>query len=342
LATQKEKQYVTLEKARQKKFVIDFKENPPFKPHSPLGHPIILNDYPLDKLVEAIDWNPFFQVWRLRGKYPNRNYPKLFNDATVGVEAKKVFNEAQVLLKSLISEKKLRAKGIIEFFGANSTQEDINLFSDEQCTKHVGTLFGVRQQEAKLDGPEIEHLSLGDFIEEGPAGRDYVGMFAVGIFGAEELSEELSKKKNDDYTAIMVKALADRLAEAFAEVLHSEVRRKYWGYSPEENFTADELHKIKYRGIRPAPGYPSQPDHDEKKTLWKLMNVHENTGISLTDSLAMLPAASVSGLYFANPVAKYFSTGKITKEQVEDYARRKGMKVEEVERMMPNVLSYDK
>jgi len=340
LATQKEKQFVTLAKAREKKFVIDFKAHPTPKPASALNQPIVFKDFPLQKLVGAIDWNPFFQVWRLRGKYPNRNYPKLFNDPTVGVEAKKLFGEAQALLTDMISNKKVHARGVISFFAANSSDEDITLFSDDQHTKTLGKLFGIRQQEVKTESLEMEHVALGDFVA--PSGHDYVGMFAVGIFGADELADEYSKKKNDDYNAIMVKALADRLAEAFAEVLHAEVRRNYWGYSPDESFSAAELHKIKYQGIRPAPGYPSQPDHDEKRTIWKLMNVHENTGLSLTESLAMMPASSVSGLYFGNPMSKYFSTGKITKEQVESYAKRKGMSVEELERLMPNVLSYDK
>jgi len=277
-------------------------------------------------------------VWRLRGKYPNRNYPKLFKDPTVGEQAKTTFGEAQNLLKKIIAEKKLTANGICQFFPCNSIGDDIELYSDETRKQVIGTLHGLRQQEILSDDKPV-YLALGDFIAPKESGIiDYIGMFAVtaGI-GNDELSNKY-KNENDDYNAIMTNALADRFAEAFAEVLHAEVRKKYWGYSPDEKFTAAELHKIKYRGIRPAPGYPTQPDHDEKHIIWKLMNVKQNAGIELTDNLAMWPSASVCGLYLANPESKYFSLGKITKEQIQNYAARKAKSVDDIEKLMPNVL----
>jgi len=319
--------------------LIDFKaQGLPPKPKEGLGSPVILKDYPLVNLVAAIDWNPFFQVWRLRGKYPNRNYPKLFNDPTVGEEARQTFNDAQQLLTKIIKEKKLKANGICQFFPCNSIGDDIELYSDESRQKVIGTLYGVRQQEIQTDDKPI-YQALGDFIAPKQSGIvDYIGMFAVttGI-GNDVLSNEF-KNAHDDYNAIMTNALADRLAEAFAEVLHVEVRKRYWGYSPDEKFTASELHKLKYRGIRPAPGYPTQPDHDEKNTLWKLMDVEKNVSIKLTESLAMWPSASVCGLYLANPEAKYFSVGKNTKKKKKNYASRKGKTVENVKKLKPNSL----
>jgi len=335
----KDKKYENLAKARALKPVIDFKaQGLPPKPQQGLGTPVILKEYPLENLVPVIDWNPFFQVWRLRGKYPNRNYPKLFNDPTVGEQARQTFNDAQQLLSKIIKEKKLKANGICQFFPCNSIGDDIELYSDESHQKVIGTLYGIRQQEILTDDKPI-YQALGDFIAPKESGIvDYIGMFAVttGI-GNDVLSNEF-KNAHDDYNAIMTNALADRLAEAFAEVLHVEVRKKYWGYSPDETFTASDLHKIKYRGIRPAPGYPTQPDHDEKYTLWRLMDVEKNVSIELTESFAMWPSASVCGIYLANPEAKYFSVGKITKEQIVDYASRKGKTVEYVENLMPNVL----
>eukprot|EP01124_Arcella_intermedia_P021723 TRINITY_DN3091_c2_g1_i1.p1 TRINITY_DN3091_c2_g1~~TRINITY_DN3091_c2_g1_i1.p1 ORF type:complete len:1250 (-),score=329.10 TRINITY_DN3091_c2_g1_i1:66-3815(-) len=339
LAGSQEKVYESLTAAREKRFIIDFSSQPaPPKPKVELNKPVVLKNYPIQKLVDAIDWNPFFQIWRLRGKYPNRNYPKLFNDPTVGEQAKKVFDEAQELMRDLITNNKLEAHGIFSFYPCNSVGEDIELYSDEKRSSVIGKLYGLRQQEQQTEG-KAAYSALGDMIAPKESGIiDYIGMFAVSTgFGSEELCAKL-EKENNDYDSIMVKAIADRLAEAFAEVLHAEVRKTYWGYSPEENFTASDLHKIKYRGIRPAPGYPMQPDHHEKHALWTLMNVEKETGIRLTESLAMMPAASVCGLYLANPEAKYFSLGKITKEQVQDYANRKQKSVQDVELLMPNVL----
>jgi len=289
--------------------------------------------------VDAIDWNPFFQIWRLRGKYPNRNYPKVFNDPTVGEQAKKVFDEAQQLLRQIIAKNQLQAHATFGFYPCNSNGDDILIYSNDKHKAVIGTLYGLRQQEQKVDEKPI-FQALGDLIAPTDSGvKDYIGMFAVTAgFGSDELCATY-EKDHDDYNSIMVKALADRFAEAIAEVIHAEVRKKYWGYSPDENFSAADLHKIKYRGIRPAPGYPMQPDHDEKRIIWNLLKVKENTGITLTESLSMWPAASVCGLYLANPEAKYFSLGKITKEQIQDYAARKGKTEEDIEKLMPTVLT---
>jgi len=250
-------------------------------------------------------------VWQLRGKYPNRNYPKLFNDPDVGAEAKKVFQEGQALLQRIIDEKLLHASGVLGFFPANSVGDDIVVYTDESRTTVKTTFFGLRQQVEK-DSQDQTYLCISDFIAPASSGvKDYIGMFAVASgFGCDQLAAKF-EAAHDDYNSIMTKALADRLAEAFAEVLHEEIRKTYWGYAKDENLNATSLHKIQYQGIRPAFGYPSQPDHTEKPTMWDLLNVKEATGISLTESFAMMPAASVSALVFAHPESKYFAVGKI-------------------------------
>jgi len=252
---------------------------------------------------------------------------------------KKVFEEAKQLITQIITKKQLQAHAVFGFFPCNSIGDDIEIYADENRNHVIGKLYGLRQQEQKVDEKPV-FQAMGDLVAPKHSGiKDYVGMFAVtaGV-GAEALCAAFEKDL-DDYNSIMVKAIADRFAESFAEVLHAEVRKDYWGYAPEENFSAEDLHKIKYRGIRPAPGYPMQPDHDEKRVIWNLLKVKENTGIELTESLAMWPGASVCGLYLANPEAKYFSLGKITKEQILDYANRKGKTEEEIEKLMPNVLT---
>eukprot|EP01117_Protostelium_nocturnum_P005758 TRINITY_DN2077_c0_g1_i2.p1 TRINITY_DN2077_c0_g1~~TRINITY_DN2077_c0_g1_i2.p1 ORF type:complete len:989 (-),score=460.04 TRINITY_DN2077_c0_g1_i2:76-3042(-) len=337
-ASLKDRTYLPLNKARSLHQKNDW--NSAEKPTKPsfLGTKV-LDNYPLDKLLGQIDWNPFFATWQLRGKSPNRGYPKIFNDATVGVEAKKLFEDAQNMLKKIVDEKLLTARGIIGFYPANSVGDDIEVYEDEERTKKVATFFGLRQQaENEMDS----YLAVGDFIAPKSSGiKDYLGLFALSTgFGCDEL-EKKYVADHDDYSVIMLKALADRLAESFAEVLHEEVRKEHWGYAKEENLTADDKIKIKYQGIRPAPGYPTQPDHTEKTTMWNLMKVEENTQIKMTESLAMIPGASVSGLYFANPNSKYFAVGKVTKEQVEDYASRKGMSLDETEKWLRPILSYE-
>eukprot|EP01115_Flamella_aegyptia_P013764 TRINITY_DN7517_c0_g1_i1.p1 TRINITY_DN7517_c0_g1~~TRINITY_DN7517_c0_g1_i1.p1 ORF type:complete len:1241 (+),score=371.97 TRINITY_DN7517_c0_g1_i1:51-3773(+) len=335
-ASLKDRKYVSIEKAREKKPKIDWKNVKISKP-SFIGSKVF-EEYPLAKLIDYIDWNPFFATWQLKGKYPNRGYPKIFNDKEVGSEAKKLFDDAQKMLKEIVDGKLLTAKGIISFYPCNSIGEDIEVYADDSKSQVIATLYGLRQQS---ENDNNVYLSHGDFVASKSSGiTDYVGLFAVSTgFGIQTL-EQKYKSDHDDYSSIMLKALADRLAEAFAELLHEEVRKTHWGYVPAENINLDDKLKVKYQGIRPAPGYPSQPDHTEKTTMWNLMKIKENTGIELTDSLAMLPAASVSGLYFAHPHAKYFAVGKIAKDQVVDYASRKGISVEEAERWLAPILSY--
>ncbi|XP_038159870.1 methionine synthase [Cyprinodon tularosa] len=341
----KERRYLSLAEARQKALRADWAAAPrPVRPQF-LGTRVF-ECYDLNGLLDFIDWKPFFDVWQLRGKYPNRGYPKIFNDKTVGAEARRVFDDAQSLLHRMIDSRSLEGRGLVGFWRAQSVGDDINVYEDDDDVvrsdvKPIATLHGLRQQ-AEKDGSRSEpFLCVSDFVAPVESGvADYIGMFAVGVFGAEELSQQF-QTQGDDYSSIMVKALADRLAEAFAEELHARVRKELWGYSSDEALQASDLHRVRYQGIRPAAGYPSQPDHTEKLVMWSLAGVKEKTGIGLTESLAMTPAASVSGLYFSHPQASYFAVGKITKEQVEDYASRKEMSTEEVERWLAPILGYE-
>ncbi|KAJ3607418.1 hypothetical protein NHX12_024469, partial [Muraenolepis orangiensis] len=341
----KERRYLSLSKARERGLHIDWlSQAKPVRPQF-LGTRVF-GSYNLRNLVDYIDWKPFFDVWQLRGKYPNRGYPKIFKDKTVGAEARRVFDEAQGLLNRLIDSHGLWGKGLVGFWPAQTIGDDIHVYSEDvtpNCnTEPIAKFHGLRQQAEKDSASSEPYYCLSDFVAPKDSGSaDYIGLFAVGVFGAEELSNQFVAQ-GDDYSSIMVKALADRLAEAFAEELHARVRKDMWGYSTEEGLlnTAD-LHRIRYQGIRPAAGYPSQPDHSEKKTMWTLANIFETTGIELTESLAMTPAASVSGLYFSNPQARYFAVGKVTKEQVEHYASRKEMPVSEVERWLGPILGYE-
>jgi 5-methyltetrahydrofolate--homocysteine methyltransferase len=274
-------------------------------------------------------------TWELKGKHPS-----IFEDKNVGAEAKKLFDDANKLLDKIIKEKLLTANGVVGLFPANSVGvDDIEVYTDESRTGVKRVLHTIRQQMQKAkDEPNI---ALADFIAPKESSvEDYIGMFAVtaGI-GIEKLVEKF-EKDHDDYNSIMIKALADRLAEAFAEHLHELVRKEYWGYASDEKLSNEDLVKERYIGIRPAPGYPAQPDHTEKPIIFSLLDVEKNTGIRLTESLAMYPAASVSGLYFAHPEAKYFNVGKIDKDQVLDYHRRKGMSVEDIEKWLSPILNY--
>lgn len=304
----------------------------------------VFEDYDLQKLVNYIDWKPFFDVWQLRGKYPNRGFPKIFDDKTVGEEARKVYDDAQNMLNTVISEKKLQAKGIVGFWPAQSVQDDIHLYAEDavpQAAEPIATFYGLRQQAEKDSASTDPYHCLADFIAPLHTGiQDYLGLFAVACFGVEKLSKAY-EENGDDYSSIMVKALGDRLAEAFAEELHERVRRELWAYCGSEQLDVADLRRLRYEGIRPAPGYPSQPDHTEKLTMWRLANIEESTGIRLTESLAMAPASAVSGLYFSNLKSKYFSVGKISKDQIEDYALRKKMSVAEVEKWLGPILGYD-
>ncbi|EGD78748.1 methionine synthase [Salpingoeca rosetta] len=331
--------YLSLDAARKQRFAIDFNKKPPVKPA--MTGVKVIESLDLERCIKYIDWKPFFEVWQLRGRYPNRSYPKIFDDEAVGSEAKKVFDDAQALLKRIVSEKLLRGKGVFGIFPANTVGDDIEIYEDESRTTVKETLYGLRQQAEKVDKTD-PYFCHSDFIAPKESGiADYIGMFAVTCgLGADELSKQFLND-HDDYNSIMVKALADRLAEAFAEMLHEDVRRKYWAYATDEGFTAKELHQLKYAGIRPAPGYPSQPDHTEKEAYWRLLDAEANAEMSLTESFSMMPAASVSGLYFAHPDSEYFAVGKIDRDQAADYAKRKGSDLQTVERWLAPILSYD-
>ena len=293
----------------------------------------VLDDYPLEALVPYIDWTPFFITWDLVGKYP-----KILNDEVVGEAAQNLFDDAQKLLKDIIDNKRLTARAVFGLWPANTVNhDDIEVYAEDGST--AATLHHIRQQIQK-PGASEELASLADFVAPKEFGTtDYIGAFAVttGI-GADELADQY-EAKHDDYNSIMVKALADRLAEAFAEHLHERVRREYWGYAADEALDNEALIKEKYRGIRPAPGYPACPDHTEKGTLFKLLDVENNIGLELTDSYAMSPAAAVSGWYFGHPDAKYFNTGKIDGDQVESLAQRKGLSLAELERWLTPILN---
>ncbi|XP_033734273.1 methionine synthase-like [Pecten maximus] len=334
----KERKYLSLEQARAKKLEIDWNVEAPPVPPNIIGIKMFEN-YDLSRLIPYIDWKPFFDVWQLRGKYPNRGYPKIFKDKTVGEEAKKVYNDAQAMLKNISVNGMLKAHGMVAFYPANSVGDDIEVYNENG--EVIGVLHGLRQQAMKEAMDKSPYLCLSDFVASKESGvTDYIGLFATtaGI-GVDKMCKEF-EEKFDDYNIIMVKAIADRLAEAFAEELHERTRKEFWAYSPDEELDAQGLHKIKYQGIRPAPGYPSQPDHTEKKIMWNLLPANK-VGITLTESLAMEPAASVSGLYFGNRKASYFATGKLQKDQIMDYSNRKNMPVSDVEKWLGSVLAYD-
>lgn len=295
----------------------------------------VLEDADLLQIRKYIDWTPFFSVWELKGRYP-----EIFENDKYGKEARRIFDDANRLLDRIIENRLLKANGIVGLFPANSLDDDIIIFRDEKRDGVLETLHTIRQQMIKSEN--LPHIALADYIAPRESGKkDYIGMFAVttGI-GIEKIIEEF-EKAHDDYNVIMTKAVADRLAEAFAEYLHEKVRKEIWGYSKDENFANEELISEAYTGIRPAPGYSAQPDHSEKLTIWKLLDVEKRIGIGLTESFAMYPAASVSGLYFAHPDAKYFSVGKISKDQVDDYRKRKGISLKEAEKWLRPILNYD-
>jgi len=336
LKKKEEKNFLSIEEARANKLKIDWENYSAVFPKK-LGT-VVLKNYPLLKLRSYIDWTPFFLTWELKGKYP-----AIFENEKYGTEAKKLFDDANKILDKIIAENLLRADGIFGLFPANSVgPDDIEVYTDEMRRGIQRVLHTLRSQTRKSDS--LPNLALADFIAPKESGKkDYIGAFAVtsGI-GIEALIKKY-ESEHDDYNSIMVKALADRLAEAFAEHLHELVRKDYWGYSPEEKLKTDDLIKEKYIGIRPAPGYPAQPDHSEKIIIFDLLEVESCLGgsIKLTENLAMHPAASVSGLYFSNPEAKYFNVGKIGKDQVLDYHKRKGMSLEETERWLRPILNYD-
>jgi 5-methyltetrahydrofolate--homocysteine methyltransferase len=322
-----EKNYITLADARKNKVKIDWATTKYTRPQF-TGRREFLS-YPLEELRKYLDWTPFFQTWMMAGRYPG-----IFKDPVVGVEAKKLFDDANTMLDQIIRDKSLQANGVVAFYEAVSVGDDVAL-SDNG--KPLATFHFLRQQNKKASG--LPNFCLADFISP-EGGKDYFGMFAVTAgTGLEKIIAEC-KIKHDDYSEIMAKALADRLAEAFAECLHQKVRKELWGYEYDEKLSNEDLIAEKYNGIRPAPGYPACPDHTEKKLLFELLDAGK-AGIVLTDSYAMYPAAAVSGFYFSHPESKYFGLGKIEKDQAEDYAKRKGMSVEEIERWLAPNLSYD-
>jgi len=329
LNRQVDKEYVSLEQARADKFKIDWENEEIFTPNQ-LGIQVFENQ-DLAELIPFIDWSPFFRSWDLHGKYPN-----ILEDEVVGEQAKELFADGQKILKKIVDEKLLTAKAIFGIFKANSNETDDILIYDENDQEQVKFLT-LRQQVQKSKGKD--YLALSDFIAPKSTGKtDYMGAFCVTTgFGTDELSDQY-EKDNDDYNAIMVKAIADRFAEAYAEFLHKKVRTEYWGYANQENLSNEDLIAEKYKGIRPAPGYPACPDHLEKHAIWDLLKVKENIGVYLTESLAMFPTAAVSGYYFGSPHAKYFGLGKITEEQVKEYSERKGISLREAKKWLsPNL-----
>ncbi|MEQ8361438.1 MAG: methionine synthase [Cyclobacteriaceae bacterium] len=329
---QEVKNYIPLVEARKNKVSINWDDTQITTP-SFFGRKELVS-YPLEEIRKYIDWTPFFQTWMLAGRYPG-----ILEDSVVGVEAKKLFDDAQRMLDEIIQNNSLQANGVIAFHQAASTEEDnVILYTDENRDKELNRFHFLRQQNKKA--ANLPNFSLSDFIAPVSANKkDYIGMFAVtGGIGLESLVEQY-KADHDDYSEIMAKALADRLAEAFAELLHEKVRKEYWGYATSESLSDEDLIKEKYVGIRPAPGYPACPEHTEKGTLFKLLDA-EKIGMKLTESYAMYPAAAVSGFYFSHPDSKYFGLGKISKDQIVDYAKRKNMTVEETERWLSSNLSY--
>jgi 5-methyltetrahydrofolate--homocysteine methyltransferase len=324
----------TLAAARARRHRIDWTGYQPVRPGF-LGTRVF-EDYPLENLVPYIDWTPFFATWELTG-----HYPQIFKDDKMGEAARALFDDAQEMLAEIIAGKKLRASGVIGFWPANEIgTDDIELYTDDSRTERLAVLHTLRQQMSRTKS-ERANAALADFIAPKETGiADYIGGFAVTAgHGEDELAREY-EAHNDDYRAILSKALADRLAEAFAEHMHARVRREFWGYAKDEQLSNEELIAEKYQGIRPAPGYPAQPDHTEKRTLFDLLDAEKRAGIKLTESFAMWPGAAVSGLYFSHPQAEYFGVGRIERDQVVDYAARKGMSLEECERWLAPILNY--
>jgi 5-methyltetrahydrofolate--homocysteine methyltransferase len=338
-STVTERKYFSLEKAIQKRCVIDYSKFPVPPAPKQMGT-TVLDMYSIEDVLPYIDWDPFFQTWELRGRYPNRGYPKIFNDDKVGPEAKKLYDDAQKMIKEITASKSMWLKGVMGLYAANRSAdgEDVEVFEDASRSKVAATFCMLRQQADWGDGSS--KCSQADFIA--PKGEaDHLGMFAVSCFGCEALVEKY-EKENDDFSKILAQALADRFVEAFAELLHKDMRIKYWGYAPKEELALTDLLKVKYQGIRPAPGYPSQPDHTEKQTMWDVIKADENAGIELSDTLSMMPAASVSALVFAHPCAQYFAVDKVCKDQVESYAKRKGMDFAKCEKWLSSSLAYDR
>ena len=328
-----DKQRVPLAKARANALKIDWDTFTPTKPSFTGARGFAT--YDVAELVPYIDWTPFFQTWEFKGRYP-----ALLEDPERGPAAKALFDDAQAMLKRIVEERWFTPKAVIGFWPANAIGDDIALYAGESREERLATFHTLRQQLARRDGKA--NVALADFVAPKDSGKaDYIGAFVVTAGAEEEKISARYARANDDYGSIMVKALADRLAEAFAERMHERARREFWGYASAENFSPEELPNEPYRGIRPAPGYPAQPDHTEKATLFRLLDAEKRTGVRLTESFAMTPASTVSGLYLAHEQAHYFGVAKVERDQVEDYARRKGMPVAEVERWLGPILNYE-
>jgi 5-methyltetrahydrofolate--homocysteine methyltransferase len=327
----REKNFLTIEAARKNKLKIDWNNYEAIKPNF-IGTKTV--EVALSDLVDFIDWTPFFQSWELYGKYP-----AILTDEVVGNQASDLFKDAQNMLSKIVSEKWFTAKGILGIFPANTiNDDDIEVYSEPLAQNpKPKTFLSLRQQSQKTAG--APNIALADFIAPKESGiQDYMGCFCVTTgFGVDEKAAEFEKQL-DDYNAILTKALGDRLAEAFAEYLHLKVRKEIWGYASEEQLSNQELIKENYKGIRPAPGYPACPDHLEKPTIWDILKVEENIGVKLTESMAMWPASSVSGYYFAHPESKYFGLGKIKSDQIADYAKRRNISIETATKWLaPNI-----
>jgi 5-methyltetrahydrofolate--homocysteine methyltransferase len=324
-----------LSNARANRAPITWEGHRPAKP-AKLGL-TVFDDYDLAELTTRIDWGPFFQAWELAGRFPD-----ILDDVVVGETARTLFNEAQAMLQRIVGEKWLTARGVVGLWPANSVgEDDIEVFADETRSGLLAVVHTLRQQMDR-GGRGRPNFALADFIAPKETSiADYLGGFAVtaGV-GIDKIVQDF-EKQHDDYGAIMLKALADRLAEAFAERMHERVRKRLWGYAADEDLSNEDLVAEKYVGIRPAPGYPACPDHTEKRTLFNLLQAEKNAGIHLTENFAMVPTAAVSGYYFSHPESRYFGVGRIHRDQVEDYARRKGMNVKEVERWLAPNLVYD-
>jgi 5-methyltetrahydrofolate--homocysteine methyltransferase len=331
-ANSRAKKSVSLNEARANKALLDWEEYPVVMPKN-TGRKT-LHKIDLELLKSYIDWTPFFQTWDLHGRFP-----KILKDEIVGEQAQELYKDALELLDEIISVDGLESKAVLGIFPANQVNEDdIELYADEQRAEVLGTVLGLRQQSKK--GAKASNQCLADYIKPKELDSDYIGVFAVTAgLGIEKWIKRFDKEQ-DDYQSIMVKALADRLAEATAEYLHEYFRKEFWGYASNEMLTNKDLIKESYKGIRPAPGYPACPDHHQKEVIWDVLNVEEEVGISLTESLAMYPAASVSGFYYAHPQAKYFGLGRIQKDQVADYAQRAGISVEQAEKRLQTNLAY--
>ena len=345
-ANQTERKLISIADARANAVKTDWANYTPPKPQvlaaapssSPAGgegNIIVFEDYPLAELVERIDWTPFFRSWELAGKFP-----AILTDEIVGEECTKLYADAQAMLQKIVAEKWIQAKAIIGFFPANRSGDDIVLYTDESRTQPLTTLHNLRMQ-MERNGQQA-NFCLSDFVAPVESGKaDWLGAFAVSAGFGIEAHMQAFRAQHDDYSAIMLEALCDRFAEALAERMHERVRKEFWGYAAAETLDNDAMIAEQYQGIRPAPGYPACPDHTEKGTLWQLLDVEAQIGMKITESFAMYPAASVSGWYFSHPESRYFGIGRIARDQVEDYAKRKGMTLEEAERWLAPVLGYE-